>query len=274
MIKPKASLIISTYSNDKYLRLVLDSVSKQTDLRFEVIVSEDAEHPHIKKLVEKASLPVPIMHITQPDAGWQKNKALNRAIEASNTDYFVFIDEDCLLHPKFMEYHLKLANDDHILAGKRIKLDPQTSEMVLANQLGLQDLNSYIFHNFFKIKKRGALFVEEGLYIDPQGFFGFIPSIRSMHQLKGCNMSFSRKAAYAINGFDEDYVRPAIGEDIDLTWRFQGVGFKLKSLRNLAVQYHLYHKENWRNQDENVAMMRAKQQEGLYVCRHGLNKTL
>lgn len=274
MIKPKASLIISTYSNDKYLRLVLDSVSKQTDLRFEVIVSEDAEHPHIKKLVENTSLPVPMMHITQHDAGWQKNKALNRAIEASNTDYFVFIDEDCLLHPKFMEYHLKFANDDYILAGKRIKLDPQTSEMILANQLGLQDLNSYIFRNFFKIKKRGALFVEEGLYINPQGFFGFIPSIRSMHQLKGCNMSFSRKAAYAINGFDEDYVRPAIGEDIDLTWRFQGVGFKLKSLRNLAVQYHLYHKENWSNQDENVAMMRAKQQEGLYVCRNGLNKTL
>jgi len=48
-------------------------------------------------------------------------------------------------------------------------------------------------------------------------------------------MSFSQKAIYAINGFDEDYVRPAFGEDRDLSWRFRAAGYQHKSLRNLGV---------------------------------------
>jgi GT2 family glycosyltransferase len=86
-------------------------------------------------------------------------------------------------------------------------------------------------------------------------------------------MSFSKQAMIAINGFDEDYVRPAIGEDIDLTWRFQRAGYTVKSMRNLAVQYHLHHKESWADQDENLRLMLAKQAANLYVCRHGLSKT-
>lgn len=50
----------------------------------------------------------------------------------------------------------------------------------------------------------------------------------------------------------------AIGEDIDISWRFEAAGHKLFSLRNLAVEYHLYHKENWSDQSVNEAMMNKK----------------
>jgi len=93
-----------------------------------------------------------------------------------------------------------------------------------------------------------------------------------MYQLKGCNMSFSKSAAIAINGFDVDYVLPAIGEDIDLVWRFEGCGYRLRSLCNMAVQYHLHHKENWTNQDENQDKMKAKQNRREFVCKNGLKK--
>jgi len=84
-------------------------------------------------------------------------------------------------------------------------------------------------------------------------------------------MSFSKEAIYAINGFDMDYIKPAIGEDIDLTWRFIKAGFKLKSIRNLSVQYHLYHKQNWIDQSENVKIMEGKQANNEFVCKNGLN---
>ena len=93
-----------------------------------------------------------------------------------------------------------------------------------------------------------------------------------MYQLKGCNMSCSKKAIYAINGFDEDYIRPAIGEDIDLTWRFEKAGYRLKSVRNLAVQYHLYHKENWIDQSENIKEMEEKKARNEYICKNGIDK--
>jgi hypothetical protein len=57
-----------------------------------------------------------------------------------------------------------------------------------------------------------------------------------------------------------------------LVWRFNGLGYQLKSIRNFAVQYHLHHKENWVSQEENIAIMEAKQQMNLFVCENGLQK--
>jgi GT2 family glycosyltransferase len=121
------------------------------------------------------------------------------------------------------------------------------------------------------MKRRGAQFGEEGLFIDPSSWLGWIPKMRTMYQIKGCNMSFSKKALFDINGFDEDYTRPAIGEDIDLGWRFRGLGYRIKSLRNLAVQYHLFHKESWVDQKENELIMKRKQQSKQYVCQNGIS---
>ena len=45
-----ASLIISTYKNTEFLKVVLNSVFAQSDMRFEIIISEDAEHEHVKVL--------------------------------------------------------------------------------------------------------------------------------------------------------------------------------------------------------------------------------
>ncbi|HOF90878.1 MAG TPA: glycosyltransferase [Tenuifilaceae bacterium] len=272
MSSPVASLIISAYNNVRYLDLVIKSALQQTDRRFEVIVTEDAQHEQMSNFIQSIKGAINIRHITQPDVGWRKNRALNRAIEAAATDYLIFIDEDCVLHPRFIEFHIKRSDPDRILAGKRIKLDPETTQLILENKLWIDGLNGYILKNFALIKSRGAQFVEEGVFINPKGPLGFIPALRSMYQLKGCNMSFSRKAIYAINGFDEDYTRPAIGEDIDLGWRFEQAGYKMKSLRNIAVQYHLHHESGWSNQDENVRMMQQKKAQNHYVCLNGIKK--
>ena len=45
-----------------------------------------------------------------------------------------------------------------------------------------------------------------------------------------------------INGFDERYEAPSIGEDSDVQFRLELTGVKIKSLNHIAVQYHLYHK--------------------------------
>lgn len=272
MSKPIASLIISVYSNTIFLKTVLDSLKHQTDKRFEVIISEDAEHKEMADFITNYKSDFTIHHLTQEDLGWRKNRALNRAIEFANCDYLIFIDGDCVLHPRFIEFHLKLASSNYILGGKRIKLDALSSSWLSESENNILNFQSYLLKNFFTIKKNGGLFMEEGIFINPNSPFFFVPKIRNMSQLKGCNMSFSKEAIYSINGFDEDYIRPAIGEDIDITWRFKKAGYPLKSVRNLAVQYHLYHKENWINQDENIKIMEQRQKENLYICKNGIKK--
>jgi glycosyltransferase involved in cell wall biosynthesis len=107
MSKPLASLIISVYDNVPFLKAVLDSLKYQSDQRFEVIVSEDAEHAAMRQFLTSYSYTGSLFHLSQPDDGWNKNKALNRAAVFAHTDYLIFIDGDCVLHPRFMEYHIR-----------------------------------------------------------------------------------------------------------------------------------------------------------------------
>lgn len=266
----KASLIISIYKNITDLKVVLDALAYQTEKDFEIIISEDGQDASVANFVKHYSSPFPILHLSQPDVGWRKNQALNRAIEAANSDYLIFIDGDCVLHHCFIENHLRLADPHGIVAGKRIKLGPKFTEKLRHTPL-LEFEKGFLFKLPGLIKDK-AKFIEEGHFINPMGPFNFIASKRKMRWLKGCNFSCYKSALIAINGFDEDYQKPAIGEDIDLTWRFKGLGYKLISARNYAVQYHLHHKENWTSQEENMAIMAGKQAKNAFVCTNGLKK--
>jgi len=147
-----------------------------------------------------------------------------------------------------------------------------TTEDFLQSKIGLAEMNSKILTNFSQMKKRGGEFMEEGIFINPDGMLRFLTKFRKMRHLKGCNMSFHKNAVRAINGFDEEYIKPAVGEDADLLWRFQGLGYQLKSVRNLAVQYHLYHQESWTDQEENLTRMNRNQAASRFICRKGLKK--
>jgi cellulose synthase/poly-beta-1,6-N-acetylglucosamine synthase-like glycosyltransferase len=268
----KASLIISVYNDTDSLKAVLDSLRYQTEKSFELIISEDGESEGMRDFVASYPFQNDYQHLTQEDKGWRKNQALNRAIKAARTEWLIFIDGDCVLHPRFIEYHLKRSGDKFILAGKRIKLNAVLSEMLIKDSSFIMKMQKKLLNQFFSARKNGLCFYEEGIFINPKGVLGFIPLLRRMSNLKGCNMSFSKQAAYAINGFDEDYILPAIGEDIDLTWRFERCGYRLRSMRNVAVQYHLFHKENWNDQEENIRMMNVKQEKNEFICKNGLNK--
>jgi cellulose synthase/poly-beta-1,6-N-acetylglucosamine synthase-like glycosyltransferase len=268
----KVSLIISVYKNVRDLEVVLEGLKFQTFNDFEIVVSEDGESEGMQSFLERYRHPNNIVHLTQPDVGWRKNQALNNAIRKSSGDYLVFIDGDCVLHHKFMENHVRYADKKHIVAGKRLKLGPVSSDNLRSNIGRLIEFETKVVQQARAERKNGARFFEEGYYFSPDGILGFIPKLRRMSQLKGCNMSFHREAIEKINGFDEDYILPAIGEDIDLTWRFKGMGYSLFSVRNLAVQYHLYHKENWTDQSVNLQIMEKKMERSEFICKNGINK--
>ena len=118
----------------------------------------------------------------------------------------------------------------------------------------------------------GTRHIEEGFYVSPDNILGRLLNKRTPRGLIGSNMSFSRKAIEDLNGFDEDFILPAIGEDADLNWRFRAAGYQFRSVRNLAIQYHLFHKENWKDQSENAALMELKIAKNEFRCKNGLKK--
>jgi len=267
----KASLIIAIYNNVRFLKAVLDSLRLQTEKNFEIIIAEDGETPDVKEFINQYEFEQPWQHMTQKDEGWRKNQALNGAIQTAKADWLIFIDGDCVLHPRFIEMHLRYAGENYILAGKRVKLDQDLSNSILDKGLNVRFLQNYLLRKLIFGKGHNR-YVEEGIFISPDGLVGFIPKLRTLNHLTGSNMSFSKKTIYAINGFDEDYQLPAVGEDYDLTWRFDAAGYKHKSLRNLAIQYHLQHQENWVEQKDNMEICRKKKLENNFVCKNGLIK--
>ena len=262
---------MAVYKNTEFLKAVLDSIKSQTEPDFEIIITEDGNSAEMKSFIENYQFSQPYKHLTQTDEGWRKNKALNAAIKEANANWLILIDGDCVLHPRFVEMHLANAAEGLVLSGKRVKLDSTTTQDYLSGNISISLVRHRIHQAFFHIRK-GMKFAEEGLFISPYGFLGFLPKMRNLNYLKGCNMSFSKNMILTINGFDEDYVLPAIGEDIDLSWRFKMAGFKHKSVRNLAVQYHLYHTENWVSQIENAAIMQMKKENNAYICKNGIEK--
>ncbi|MBO5987853.1 MAG: glycosyltransferase [Paludibacteraceae bacterium] len=267
----RPTVIIAVYKNVAALEIVLKSLERQTYKNFEVIVAEDGNCEEMANFISSYSSDFPIQHLTQEDDGWNKNAILNKAIVAAKTDWLIFVDGDCVLHSRFVEMHVRYAKKGRVLAGKRVKLDKDLSEYLMQDISRITSIPNKL-RKFLLPWKKGVGFVEEGFFIDPDGFFGFIPKIRKMKVLKGCNMSFSKEDVLLINGFDEDYRLPAIGEDIDISWRFEAAGCKLFSLRNLAVEYHLHHKENWSDQSINEAMMKEKMKENTYFCVKGIRK--
>lgn len=207
--------------------------------------------------------PLKPLHISQEDDGWQKNIALNKAILKSKTDYLIFIDGDCVLHPRFVEEHLKHADEKTILAGRRVKLGPKASA-------GLRKhLNpSFLANNYPRYLL--SFFADNGSFLDEGIYNKRLAQKRKSKTLKGCNFSCYKSALIAINGFDEQFKLPAVGEDTDLGWRFEGLGFVIKSVRHLAIQYHLFHKNTWSDTTVNVAYMNRKKIKKEFVAIDGL----
>jgi len=270
--RPKASLIISVYNNIPFLNAVLQSVNDQSWNDFEIIISEDGGHNEMREFLSCFPFKHSWQHLYQEDLGWRKNTALNKAILAAKSDYLVFIDGDCVLHPKFMERHLRMAEVGYILGGKRLKLNNALSKEFLEGKKSYRNIGWYLTKNIFRVRKLGIRFPEESFVISSNSFLVQFAQLRKIKELRGCNMSFYKKDILTLNGFDEDYSKPAIGEDADITWRFKMAGFKLRSVRNLAVVYHLYHPEIWNDQNENAKIMKEKQKLGYYRCLNGIQK--
>jgi len=267
----KASLIIAIYNNIPFLNVILDSLHFQTEKDFEIIIAEDGENTAVKEFLNQYPFEQPWQHLTQKDEGWRKNKAMNMAIRAAKSDWLIFVDGDCVLHRKFIEMHLHFAESNAILAGKRVVLSIESSNYLLEKHSNIRNIHRHLF-KLLLFKRIRARHFEESFFVSPDSLLVFIPKMRKRHGLLGCNMSFSKKAICEINGFDEDYKLPAVGEDADLTWRFNGSGFKIKSVRNFAIVYHLHHNRNWVNRDENLEICRKKQLEKAFICANGLIK--
>lgn len=271
----KTTVIISIYKDIEALEIILDSLNDQTYKNFDILISEDAQFDEVKGFIKNYKSDIAISHISQKDDGWRKNIALNNAIRNATGDYLIFLDGDIVPYQNFVEMHTKLAEVNRFLSGRRVEMGPFFSKLIRNRKLSYRTIEKFypIFLPFLLIDK--ARHVEEGLFFKPGSYFERKLNLKKKKKmmLVGCNFSCFKKDLERINGFDEDYLSPSVGEDVDLSWRLNHFGVTYKSVRYIANTFHLFHGRNWGNAfDENEKMMNEKKKREEYSCKNGLNK--
>jgi cellulose synthase/poly-beta-1,6-N-acetylglucosamine synthase-like glycosyltransferase len=270
-----ATLIISVYRKIADLEIILSSLQKQSYTKeYEIIIADDGSGDEMKIFIDKSktAFGLDLKLITHEDIGFRKNKILNEAIKNSNSDYLIFIDGDCIPHYHFITAHIKYKKPNTVLSGRRVMLGKKISDSVM---------KSYKKHKSFEItfskllidsvrSKNASIHIEEALYIENVMARNLIKPEKT--NLLGCNFSIPKDLMEKVNGFDEDYTGPGIGEDTDLEYRLKLISANFKSLRNLAIVYHLNHTKTIEERKNYDYFHNYVKNSGKYFCKNGLIK--
>jgi glycosyltransferase involved in cell wall biosynthesis len=266
------SVVISFYNKIENLRLLLAALERQSFNDFEVIIADDGSETAVVNELGRimVSSPLSLQHIWHEDLGFRKTRILNEAIRKSRSEYLVFVDGDCIPHWKFVEEHHLNRSPHVLLAGRRAYLSERlsrclTPEKIRSGYLEKRFMFDLIGDGIFGKSRQ----VFKGLYIRNRSLRKFLN--RSMKGVLGSNFSVYKQDLEAINGFDERYAAPAVGEDSDIELRLGWNRVQFRMVKNIAVQYHIFHKKLDRP-GQNLEIFESVKREGRYFTPFGLQQ--
>lgn len=270
-MKPSLSLIIAVYNKSENLKLILAACNRQTYKEFEIIIADDGSGPETALVADEARhrYNFQIKHIWHEDKGWRKNTMLNRAIRASERDYLVFIDGDCVPHGRFIEDHISEREANRVLCGRRVEMSERWSRQLTAEDIKSGAYERIGLAELWDALTGKAVSIEEGLRFNN----GLLNNVlhRKVRGILGSNFSIYKKDLEAINGFDELYSGPGCGEDSDIQFRLELIGIECKPLRHKGIQFHIYHPQTAGSQ-ACIRRFEEVKQKGEFWCEHGLLK--
>jgi GT2 family glycosyltransferase len=197
----KTSLIILNYNGEQFLPKLLDSIQQQTLKPLETIIYDNASTDHSVQLIQER---YPWVRLIAGKENLYFCRGNNEAFRAARGEFVFFLNVDLWLHPKCLEEMEKAVEEDVGVYGPT----QQNYE--------------------------GTAIVELGMGIDRYGFpWQRLPE--KVFYIEGSAFFIRRDLFELMGGFDPDLV--IIGEDVDLCWRLQLRGYRVKVV-SPAVVYH------------------------------------
>jgi glycosyltransferase involved in cell wall biosynthesis len=259
----RVSLIISTYDQPLALAKVFSALDRQTQWPEQILLADDGSNEPTRQLVAQWSkgVPVRVQHVWHSHEGFRKTGILNKAVAATEGEYVVLLDGDCVPHPAFIADHAKLAERGFWVQGRRCFIREPFVEQF---NLGQTSVLSWILLG--RITGAG-----KALRLP----FPLIRCDTRQRGIIGCNMGFWRDDLLSVNGFDEDYSGWGIGEDSDIGSRLYNLGRRRKFVYARAIVYHLNHPMLPRNHvPASQARLRETIDSGKVRCARGLDQYL
>lgn len=242
--KPALSLIVSFYKNVTFLKNVLFSIENQSFKDFEVIISDDGSPSETVEKVKEllAGHSFKFQYVWHEDRGFRKTTILNKSVVSSKSDYLVFIDGDCVLHPHFLKEHFKGRIRKYVRSGRRVLLTEKVTKALSGEKILSKHFGRKILLDMF-LDSTGAGFkaLEQGVYFRNPLFRLFLSN--KDKGILGCNFSMFKEDLLSLNGFDERFVKAGVGEDSDLQARIRRAKtIRISSINKRAIVYHQFHK--------------------------------
>ncbi|WP_338410253.1 glycosyltransferase [uncultured Flavobacterium sp.] len=202
------SFIIPVFNRPNETNELLESLTLQSDLDFEVVVIEDGSTVCSEDVVRSFQSQLNCKYLFKENTG--PGDSRNYGMKKASGDYFIILDSDCILPKEYFKNVKKALKDDHVdcFGGPDKALDSFST---------VQKAINYAMTSF----------------LTTGGLRGGSEKLEKF-QPRSFNMGLSKKAFEISKGFGK--IHP--GEDPDLSIRLWKAGFRTK----LFKQAFVYHK--------------------------------
>lgn len=202
------SIIIPLFNRPVEIDELLESLTKQTNKQFEVIVVEDGSTKKSDFIVEKYAAVLDLVYFEKQNSG--PGLSRNAGAEKAKHNYLIFFDSDCIIPPDYIENVSAFLQNNYVDAygGPDRAMDNFTT---------IQKAINYSMTSFFTTG----------------GIRGGKKSMDKFHP-RSFNLGVSKKAFEALGG----YGKMRFGEDVDFSLRLIENGFTTA----LIPEAFVYHK--------------------------------
>ena len=216
----KTAIVILNWNGKKLLEQFLPSIVKFSSDEAEIYVADNASEDTSISYIKHNFPSVKIVKNTE-NGGYAKG--YNDALKKINADIYCLINSDVEVTQNWLNPILTIFNTDEntaIIQPKILAFKDKTNFEYAGAAGGFIDLYGYPYC-------RGRVFND--IEKDRNQF----NDISEIFWASGACFFIRSKVYHQLNGFDEDYF--AHQEEIDLCWRTQNIGYRVKYVGNSTV---------------------------------------
>lgn len=203
---PIISLIIGNYDGKKFLKDCLDSIFKEKNKPFEVILIDDGSTDGSAEYLEKNYSHISNFHLIKNKENLGTSRAYNAGVKTALGKYLFLLNNDTIIQPGWFDEVIKF-------------FDKYKKAAVFQAKIYRMDTNRFDYAGDF-MGPLGFL-IERAREAEDKGQFDKIDKIFSV---KGTAMIVRKNVWDELGGFDEDYKFSL--EETDFTWRAWLAGYE------------------------------------------------
>lgn len=219
----KTAIVILNWNGEKLLEQFLPSIVKYSSDQADIYVADNASTDNSIDLIRST---FPTVKIIQNASNGGYAKGYNDALKNINADIYCLVNSDVEVTDNWLSPVLDVFKNNEntaIIQPKILDYKDKTKFEYAGAGGGFIDLYGYPYC-------RGRVF--NHLETDNNQF----DDISDIFWASGACFFIRSKVYHEINGFDEDYF--AHQEEIDLCWRVQNIGYRIKYV-GLSTVYHI-----------------------------------